>query len=88
MSSFRTDSVISYAAIIVTSMSVIGFCVESSAALIEFYSEADWPAVTDLIVGKSLIGFFLFSGAVYQLTRLGYLKRFARHRYGEVTGAF
>src|SRR5439155_1342115 len=37
-------------------------------------------ALPDEQVGKGLIGFFLFTGLIYQITRLGYLKRLATHR--------
>jgi len=32
-----------------------------------------------LLVGKGLIGFFLFSGLIYQLTRLGASPRIVPH---------
>src|SRR5205809_2559491 len=41
---------------------------------------AAWTKAAGLFIGKGLMVFVLFSGLVYQLTRLGYLKRFATHR--------
>jgi len=77
---FRKESLVSHAAIGVVLISIAGFLFETCAGLIGHGRAAEWAWVTEAIVGRSLIGFFLFSGLVFQLTRLGYLIRFSRHR--------
>src|SRR5437016_10081776 len=77
---FRSEVPISYIAIAGTLISILAFTVEGGIGLISLLGRAEWAKSAELLVGKGLIGFFLFSGLIYQLTRLGYLKRFATHR--------
>src|SRR2546430_4154219 len=77
---FRKESLISHAAIGVVLISIAGFLFETCAGLIGHGRAAEWAWVTEAIVGRSLIGFFLFSALVFQLPRLGYLIRFSRRR--------
>jgi len=77
---FRSEVPISYIAIAGTLISILAFTVEGGIGLIGLLGRAEWAKSAELLVGKGLIGFFLFSALIYQLTRLGYLKRFATHR--------
>src|SRR5437867_6457733 len=76
----NTEALLSNTAITVTFISFIAFLVEGGAGLAKLCSAADWRGMIELAVGRSLVGFLLFSGLVYQFTRRGYLKRFSRHR--------
>ncbi len=80
VNAFPNEMRISYVAISLTLISIVAFSIEGGAGVIALCSKEEWAKVAELVIGRSLFGFFLFSGLVYQLTRLGYLKRFARHR--------
>ncbi len=80
MTAFRNEIRISYIAIVGTLISILAFTVEGGIGLTGLLERAEWTKAGGLVIGKGLIGFFLFSGLVYQLTRLGYLKRFATRR--------
>ena len=80
LTAVRSEVPISYIAIASTLISILAFTVEGGIGLIGLLARAEWAKSADLLVGKGLIGFFLFSALIYQLTRLGYLKRFATHR--------
>jgi len=75
---FRNERLISSAAVGVVLISIAGFLYEAGTRLIEHAGSAEWGWIIEAIIGKSLVGFFLFSGLVFQLTRLGYLIRFSR----------
>jgi cellulose synthase/poly-beta-1,6-N-acetylglucosamine synthase-like glycosyltransferase len=77
---FRKERLVSYAAIGVVLVSIAGFSFETAAGLIGHERTAEWAWVTEAIIGRGLLGFFLFSALVFQLTRLGYLIRFSKHR--------
>src|SRR5438132_1527835 len=80
LTAFRNEVPISYIALAGTLISILAFTVEGGIGLIGLLERAEWAKATELLVGKGLIGFFLFSGLIYQITRLGYLKRLATHR--------
>ena len=77
---FRNEMRISYIAIAGTLIAILAFTVEGGIGVTGLVERAAWTKAAELVIGKGLIAFFLFSGLVYQLTRLGYLRRFARHR--------
>src|SRR5437867_10354061 len=77
---FRNEMRISYVAIDLTWIAIVAFSIEGCAGVITLCSNGEWAKVAELVVGRSLLGFFLFSGLIYQLTRLGYLKRLSLHR--------
>src|SRR5438552_16683837 len=80
LTAFRNEVPISYIALAGTLISILAFTVEGGIGLIGLLERAEWAKATELLVGKGLIGFLLFSGLIYQITRLGYLKRLATHR--------
>ena len=80
LTAFRNEVPISYIALAGTLISILAFTVEGGIGWIGLLERAEWAKATELLVGKGLIGFFLFSGLIYQITRLGYLKRLATHR--------
>ena len=77
---FRNEMRISYIAIAGTLIAILAFTVEGGIGVTGLVERAAWTKAAELVIGKGLIAFFLFSGLVYQLTRLGYLRRFATHR--------
>jgi cellulose synthase/poly-beta-1,6-N-acetylglucosamine synthase-like glycosyltransferase len=80
MSALRNEIRVGYAAVGLALISIVAFLVHASVAGPGRYNVAGWPALTEFVIANSLLAFFLFSGLVYQLTRLGYLKRFSTHR--------
>jgi cellulose synthase/poly-beta-1,6-N-acetylglucosamine synthase-like glycosyltransferase len=76
---FRNERLISYGAIGLVLISIAGFLFDAAAGFIEHAGNGEWGWVIQAIIGKSLVGFVLFSGLVFQLARLGYLIRFSRH---------
>ena len=77
---FHREIPVSCAAIVVTLIAIIALSVEGGTRLAEFCGETEWTSAAELIFQPSMLGFFMFSGLVYQLTRLGYLRRFSTHR--------
>ncbi len=76
---FRSEVPISYIAIAGTLTSILAFTVEGGIGLIGLLGRAECAKSAELLVGKGLIGFFLFSGLIYQLTRLGASPRIVPH---------
>src|SRR5437667_206272 len=77
---FRRELLGSYVAIGVTLLAIGGFVVEGGVRLTSLAGAADWASASELVIGRGLLGFFIFSGLVYHFTRLGYLIRFSTHR--------
>ena len=77
---FRRELLGSYVAIGVTLLAIGGFVVEGGVRLTSLAGAADWASASELVIGRGLLGFFIFSGLVYHFTRLGYLIRFSAHR--------
>ena len=77
---FRNEIRITYGAIAVTLISITAFAVEGGASLIELIDKAESAMIAEMLVGNSLIGYFLLSGLIYHVLRWGYLRRFATHR--------
>src|SRR6266540_1659299 len=75
---FRGEMLISYTAVVITLVAIAAFfadCVE-----IILSGEAGQDVIAELVVGRTLVGFFMFSGLVYLLNRIGYLRRASAHR--------
>src|SRR5436309_7936169 len=77
---FRNAMRMSYVAIDLTWIAIVAFSIESGTRVLALGSNGEWTKVAELVVGRGLLGFFLFSGLIYQLTRLGYLKILSLHR--------
>jgi cellulose synthase/poly-beta-1,6-N-acetylglucosamine synthase-like glycosyltransferase len=77
---FRDEIRLAHACVGVTLLSIVAFAVEGVVRLLPLLPAAAWGEVAELVVGRSLVGLLLLSGLGYQLVRLGYLKRFLRHR--------
>ena len=69
MGALRNEMWFCYAAVGMTLISIAAFLVHAGVEGPERYGAAGWPALTEFVFGKGLLGFFLFSGLVYQLTR-------------------
>src|SRR5438128_12166131 len=62
LTAFRNEVPISYIAIAGTLISILAFTVEGGIGLIGLLGGARWAKSVELLVGKGLVGFFLFSG--------------------------
>ncbi|HZA51570.1 MAG TPA: hypothetical protein VE549_12575, partial [Myxococcaceae bacterium] len=73
--SLRAEIPLGRIALAVTALAFIGFVAEGVLRGVELYRAADWAAVAEVVMGRGLAAFFLFGALVYQLLRLGYLRR-------------
>jgi cellulose synthase/poly-beta-1,6-N-acetylglucosamine synthase-like glycosyltransferase len=62
-----------------TLISLVGFAVDTTVRLHDLGALGAWRTFADIVLGRALTAFFLFSALVYQLMRQGYLARFAAH---------
>jgi cellulose synthase (UDP-forming) len=74
---FRAEIPLGQIALAITVLSIAAFVAEGVIRVAESYRAADWAEVAEVLTGRSLAGFYLFGALVYQLLRLGYLRRFA-----------
>ena len=73
---FHKEIRISCFAIAVTLVAILAYTVEGGSGLVDSVQKSEWAKTIECLIGKGLMGYFLFSGLVYQLMRLGYLRRF------------
>jgi cellulose synthase/poly-beta-1,6-N-acetylglucosamine synthase-like glycosyltransferase/peptidoglycan/xylan/chitin deacetylase (PgdA/CDA1 family) len=76
----KAELPITYAAIGITLPACAAFCAEGAVRLIERWRAADWISLAELMAGRALGAFLLFGAIIYQLLRVGCLRRFAAHR--------
>jgi cellulose synthase (UDP-forming) len=76
---FRIEMLVSYAAICITLIASVAF-LEDSARSIYLFGQTEWRSAVEAFVGRGLLSFFILTGLVYQINRLGYLKRVSTHR--------
>jgi hypothetical protein len=77
---FRREMSWSRVAIGVTIVALAGFTLDSAILLADQWALRLWERSAVTLLGRTLIGFLLASALAYQITRLGYLARFAKHR--------
>src|SRR5215470_18887160 len=77
---FRVEARIASVCAAVALLSIAAFAVECAVRLLRLLQAAAWGRAGEFALGRSLVGLLLLSGLSYQVTRLGYLKRFLRHR--------
>jgi len=63
-----------------TLVALAGFLVDAVVRLYNLGVAGRWEVIVEILLGACIVCFFLLSALVYQITRLGYLRRLATHR--------
>ena len=76
----RREIVLSHAAIVITIVASLFALGGVASSVVEAYASRRWGTMFAQSSFLAIVGFLIYGGLVYQLARLGYLRRLLRHR--------
>src|SRR5215467_4599974 len=74
------EVVLSHAAIVITIVASLFALGGIAGSVVEAYTSHRWGTMFAQSLFLAIVGFLIYGGLVYQLARLGYLRRLMRHR--------